>query len=990
MPRTFGAVRVLAVLTLAGAALLSHVVEAATTLPGFQEEVIATLSRPTGMAFAPDGRLFVMEQAGRIRIIKNKRLLPAPFATFAVNTASSRGLLGMAFDPDFETNNHIFVFYIAPGPRGRISRITASGDTMVAGSERVLFELDPPRSDEHNGGGLAIGPDGRLYQLVGDDQSSSTAQPLTTLRGKVLRLNRDGSIPESNPFYGTTTGKYRAIWARGLRNPFTLAFQPGTGRMFVHDVGTSGSAGREEINDGVAGANYGWPGSQGYTTNPGFKSPRYAYGRGSGLTNGCAVVGGAFYNPPVSSFPPEYEGRYFFADHCRGWINTLDHENGNRVTNFASGIGGGDRVGVVDIDIAPDGSLYYVMFKGTLFRIFRGSGAPSIVQQPASQTVTTGTRVTFTVAASGTPPLGYQWQRNGTNIAGATQTSYVLSSAGLADDGTRFRCRVSNSAGTTSSSEAVLRVTSNRPPVASIQQPAAGGLYSAGERIRYAGSAVDPEDGTLVPAALTWRIDFHHNTHLHPFLPDTSGTASGSFTVLDDATEKDTDVWFRIYLTAEDTDGLRHTVFRDVLPRKTRFMIDSVPSGLAFTLDGETFTTPRVVDSVLDMRWTLGAVSPQTSSGQTYNFASWSDGGPPTHAIVAGAAPATFTGTYTTGPAPTPTPSTCLTAASGEPWRNQAFAAQAGRFTASVSLTPLAAPLDATLGMSLGAQTANTGFAAIVRFNPSGRIDARNGGSYTAASPIPYLAGVTYRFRLLVDVPARRYSIFVTPEGGVEQPVGLDYAFRTEQAAVGSLDHWGLHLNSSTGSARACGFTLDGGPVVTPTPTLTPTATPTPTQMPTATPPPAETSIWREAEDGAPTAPLEIRSDTAASGDRYVGVVAGNNSTASPPGSGRVAFSFDVTEAGAYKVWGRVITPNVGGDSFWIRMDDGGWTAWNGIPLGGSWHWDDVDDSQDRAIEYNLVPGHHTLTVAYREDGTRLDRILITNRLTFTPTGTGP
>jgi glucose/arabinose dehydrogenase len=973
--------------------LLTVHADAATTLPGFQEEVIATLSRPTGMAFAPDGRLFVMEQAGRIRIIKDKKLLPAPFATFTVNTASSRGLLGMAFDPDFATTRHLFVFYVAPGPRGRISRITASGDSMVAGSEQVLFELDAPRSDEHNGGGLQVGPDGRLYQLIGDDQSSSNAQPLTTLRGKILRINRDGSIPDDNPFFGTATGKYRAIWARGLRNPFTLAFQPGTGRMFVHDVGTSGTAGREEINDGVAGANYGWPGTQGYTTNPSYRSPRLAYGRGSGTTNGCAVVGGTFYNPPVRSFPAEYEGLYFFGDHCNGWINTLDYANGNRITNFARGIGGGDRVGIVDIDIAPDGSLYYVMFKGTLFRIFRGGGAPSITEQPASRTVTIGTRVTFSVAASGNTPLTYQWQRNGANIAGATATSYVVAAASLADNGARFRCRVTNPAGTTSSNEAVLTVTANRPPVASIDLPATGALYRAGDVVAFSGGAVDDEDGALAPAALTWRIDFHHNTHLHPFLPDTSGLASGTFDVLDDATEKDTDVWFRIYLTAQDSDGLTHSVFRDVHPRKTQFTVASVPSGLAFTLDGETRTAPLVIDSVLNMRWTVGAISPQTANGQGYTFDRWSDGGAAAHLVTADG-PNTFTATYRSGPTPTPTPATCTTATAGDPWKNHGFAAQAGAFTARVNVTPLSAPIEAFVALSRGPQTALTGFANLIRFNTSGRIDARNGGVYAAAAPIPYGAGVTYRFRLRIDVAARTYSVFVTPDGGAEQTVGLDFAFRTEQAGVASIDNWALRLNSNSGSIRACEFGIDGGPTVTPTPTPTPTSSSAPTPTPTPTPPtgtptPAGTSLWREAEEAALSAPFAIGTDTAASADRYISVATGN-STGAPPSNGRAVFTFDVTEAGTYKVWGRVSTPNEGADSFWIRMDEAAFAAWNGIPLGTSWHWDDVDDSQNRALLYDLAPGRHTLTVAYREDGARLDRVLITNRLSFTPTGTGP
>ncbi|HEY6402439.1 MAG TPA: chondroitinase-B domain-containing protein [Blastocatellia bacterium] len=153
----------------------------------------------------------------------------------------------------------------------------------------------------------------------------------------------------------------------------------------------------------------------------------------------------------------------------------------------------------------------------------------------------------------------------------------------------------------------------------------------------------------------------------------------------------------------------------------------------------------------------------------------------------------------------------CATATSGGAWQNVAFSPQSGTFTAEFDATPSAAPIDNVIGLSRGAQTAYAEFAALARFSPTGNIDARNGGAYAAASTIPYSANVTYHFRLMVNVPAHNYSIFVTPAGGTERTVGTNFAFRTEQNTVTSLDWWGTFVNSSTpGSATVCNFTITG------------------------------------------------------------------------------------------------------------------------------------------------------------------------------------
>src|SRR5438132_3558357 len=253
---------------------------AATLPPGFVEaQVGGNLSgSPTAMAFAPDGRLFVCQQGGQLRVIKNGSLLSTPFVSLTVDSSGERGLLGIAFDPNFATNHYLYVYYtVATSPiHNRVSRFTAAGDTAAPGSHAVILELNNLSSaTNHNGGAIHFGPDGKLYIGVGENANGANSQSLGTLLGKILRINADGTIPRDNPFSNQTTGVNRAIWAIGLRNPFTFAFQPGSGRMFINDVGESTY---EEINYAISGSNDGWPITEGPTSNPPFRGPIYFYG----------------------------------------------------------------------------------------------------------------------------------------------------------------------------------------------------------------------------------------------------------------------------------------------------------------------------------------------------------------------------------------------------------------------------------------------------------------------------------------------------------------------------------------------------------------------------------------------------------------------------------------------------------------------------------------------------------------------------------------
>jgi glucose/arabinose dehydrogenase len=345
----------------------------AVTVPsGFVSDVFAdSLHAPTAMKFAPDGRLFVLEQHGAVRIVKNGQLLSTPFLQLNVDSNGERGLLGIAFDPGFASNRYIYLYYTRPAStdsavHNRVVRVRADAnnpDVAIAGSEHLIFRLPALSSaTNHNGGALLI-RNGKLFVAVGENTFRDRAQDLTNVFGKVLRLNLDGTIPTDNPFYNQTTGQGRAIFAYGLRNPFSMAQQPGTKKIFINDVGENTW---EEINVARAGANYGWPQTEGPTTQAGIDSPLFAYPH-TGTVSGCAIVDGEFYNPEIVKFPQTYVGKYFYADLCSGWVRTLNPET-KQSAAFASGFSS-----PVAIAVNSFGNLFVLQRdgsdNGTVYRI---------------------------------------------------------------------------------------------------------------------------------------------------------------------------------------------------------------------------------------------------------------------------------------------------------------------------------------------------------------------------------------------------------------------------------------------------------------------------------------------------------------------------------------------------------------------------------------------------------------------------------------------
>jgi glucose/arabinose dehydrogenase len=629
-----------AVMLMAGAAQAGPI-----TLPaGFNDNEFARgLLAPTAMAFAPDGRLFVLEKEGTVRVVKDGAVLLTPALTLSVDPYRERGLLGIAFDPNFPTDPYVYLYYTNPVPvcHNQVSRFTVNGDLIDPTSEQLLIDNGVCGSGGHNAGAVHFGIDGKLYIDVGENNTASNSQTLSNLKGKMLRINPDGTIPTDNPFYNKTTGTNRAIYALGLRNPFTFAVQPGTGRIFIDDVG---NATWEEINDAIAGGNYGWPDTEGPTTDPRYISPLYAYLHSYTTPPfACAITGGTFYNPSVVQFPGSYLGMYFFQDFCGGWVHMLDPASKTAV-DFASGY-----VSPVDITVGPDGALYVLTHEGGPAGAFvhriAASNQPGISKQPRDQTVAPGQKFLFNVTASGDGPITYQWQKNGSNVSNATLPGYSRT-AQLADDGTQWRVVVTNPNGSVVSKTVLLHVDPNAIPVPTITTPIKNGpRYTAGQTISFAGTGSDFEDGDLPASAFNWSVVFHHATHTHPFIDSIPGVKSGTF-VIPDTGETAANVWYRIHLTVTDSHGATATTYVDIRPLKARLTFKTAPAGLSIRLEDIPAVAPFTIDSVVGMQRDFNVDSPQILDGQNWVFDNWSDDGAQEHIVATPGSNKTYTAVF--------------------------------------------------------------------------------------------------------------------------------------------------------------------------------------------------------------------------------------------------------------------------------------------------------------------------------------------------------
>ncbi len=348
------------------------------------QRLTAGLRSPVDVQSPPGDRtrLFVVEQGGRIRSLRDGTLREQPFLDVSgrISSGGERGLLGLAFHPGYAGNRRFFVNYTDTAGDTVIAEFRASADPDLADaqSEIVLLRVDQPFAN-HNGGGLAFGPDGKLYVGLGDGGSGGdplgNGQSLDTLLGKLLRLDVDAAspyaIPADNPFVARP-GARGEIWAYGLRNPWRFAFDRVGGDLFIGDVGQGR---REEIDVGLGarrgGENYGWNVTEGSLCFApasgcdmrGLTLPVLDYDHGQG----CSVTGGVVYR---GCRMPGLQGTYFYGDYCTGFVRSFRLDGGRAVEarDWTAGLGTG-LAQVSSFGLDADGELLVLDYDGELYRL---------------------------------------------------------------------------------------------------------------------------------------------------------------------------------------------------------------------------------------------------------------------------------------------------------------------------------------------------------------------------------------------------------------------------------------------------------------------------------------------------------------------------------------------------------------------------------------------------------------------------------------------
>jgi glucose/arabinose dehydrogenase/chitodextrinase len=636
----------------------------------FQNEILATgFNLPTAIKFLPDGRMLVVELAGKIKVLPPPYTTPDPTPFLQLTNIGSagvqQGVYDIALDPNFNTNHYYYIFYTLGTPNvDRLSRFTANATLTgtVAGSEFVIYQDGESANAEHHGGAINFSNDGKILLTTGEHFNAGEAQDLTKPRGKILRFNMDGTVPTDNPFYDGAGPNYDAIWALGLRNPFRAYYDAPTGRLIIGDVGGNVYATAiEEIDIGARGANYGWPNVEAPNGNPAYTAPAYYYPHNG---RDAAVVAGFVYHG--TQFPSSYQGSFFFADYTQNWIKRLTFDANGNVTgvfNFepTDGSVDGPYGDIVYMTEGPDGALYYVDLgysdiSGTfgvskIRRIeFIQSDLPPVAAASASPTRGPAPlTVNFSSNGSSDPegkPLSYSW----TFGDGATSTqanpSHTYTVAGP------YQAGLTVSDGVNSTLSTPIAISAGNSPVVSILAPTDAGTFRAGDVITFSGTATDAEDGTLPASAYTWNIDFLHEGHVHPGIPVT-GVTSGTFTIPTTGHDFSGFTRYRITLTVTDTSGLQSSQSVTIFPDKVNLNFATVPAGLTFYLDGIAHATPFTYDTLIGFNHEIEARN-ATIGTTTYTFASWSDGGTQDHTITVPVGGATYTATYNAVAAPAP------------------------------------------------------------------------------------------------------------------------------------------------------------------------------------------------------------------------------------------------------------------------------------------------------------------------------------------------
>jgi glucose/arabinose dehydrogenase len=685
-------------LMLVSALMLTTIVAAAPPA-GFSDTLVTPVGSPTALAFTPDGRLLITSQTGQLHVFQGSTLTtaldlgPADLNVLCAN--SERGLLGVAIDPQFTTNHFIYLYYTfrkfpnaatpcplsdpanADNPVNRVSRFVLPDNNIVnPASQTILVDNIPSPRGNHNAGDLHFGKDGYLYVSIGDGAcdfdpphscfaNNPAARDLYVLQGKILRITSSGGIPPGNPFTGTdsarcnvdghtdTNKKCQEVFARGLRNPFRIAFDPNAAgtRFFINDVGEGTW---EEIDEGLAGADYGWAVREGFCAEgstsdcgpppAGMTNPIYAYGRGTGCS---AITSGAFV--PKGVWPIAYDGIYMYGDYGCDKLFTLTHSGSSYTSaEFSPDVGA-----IIAMTFGPHAgtqALYYATYSngGEIRKIaYTGSANRAPTASAGANPTSGGAPLAVSFSAAGSSDsdgdtLTYDWDFGDStaHATGATaQHSYAATGT--------YTATLTVSDGRGGSDSAQVRIdVGNSPPVPSIDAPAANLRFRVGQPITLRGSATDAQDGTLPGARLSWRILLHHNTHTHPFLPPTSGISVTINAPSPEDLPAATNSYLEVFLSATDSHGLTSVITRELRPHLVSLSFVTNPPGLKVTVNSNAMTGPQAAVSWEGFVLELAAADQQDSLGQTWRFDHWSDGGAAAHTVTTPAATATYTAVF--------------------------------------------------------------------------------------------------------------------------------------------------------------------------------------------------------------------------------------------------------------------------------------------------------------------------------------------------------
>ena len=539
----------------------------------FQNEVLATgFNLPTNIEFLPDGRLLVIELAGKIRILPPPYTTPDPALFLQIANIGSagvqQGIYDIALDPAFTTNHFYYVFYTLGTPnRDRLSRFTANATHTgtVAGSEVVLYQ-DPQDADpEHHGGAIVFGNDGKLYFTTGDNATAWQSQDSTSPRGKIHRINTDGTIPTDDPFYDGAGPHIDSIWALGLRNPYRAFYDAPTGRLYFGDVGgNDNSTADEEVELGARGANYGWPDCEGTCGSP-VHAARSTRIRTTGATRDHRrlrlprhavpqrVPGQLLLrrlHPELDQAPDlrrqrQRQGRLQLRAGRRlrrrpVWRHRLSHRRpGRRAVLRRPRLLGLVARSASARSAASDTSV------ATSLRSRSASADPDVGTGAAHRHL-----LQRGVVGPRRPAADLRRDFGDGTTSTAANPTHTYTKPGS----TPARLTVSDGSNTTLVA-ARSTISAGNPPPPTITAPQDGAFFAAGDVITFSGTATDAEDGTLPASAFTWNIDFLHEGHVHPGTPIT-GVKSGTFTIPTTGHDFSGNTRYRIMLTVTDSSGL--------------------------------------------------------------------------------------------------------------------------------------------------------------------------------------------------------------------------------------------------------------------------------------------------------------------------------------------------------------------------------------------------------------------------------------------------